>query len=153
MTPNPIQPIPLSDTDSAPAPLAEDNRPHMPEPLPVWLVTVADAHLPAASGLERDLDAFYVDLLSFERDVDDSVLVYHAENFAIIFDVREPPIERDSMRPVGIEILFFSQVENKLIEAEIEYTRQKSLNPGLEGLLVQDPAGNWIELMALQELR
>ena len=45
--------------------------------------------------------AFYVGLLSFERDADDSVVVYHAENFRLIFDVLEPPIERDTMRPLA----------------------------------------------------
>jgi len=125
----------------------------MPEPLPVRLVSVADAALVAGAGLERDLDAFYVDLLRFERDADDASLIYHAENFRIIFDVLEPPIGRETMRPLGIEVLSLPEIEQKLIEAEIEYTRQKYLNPGLESLLLRDPAGNWVELVALQELR
>src|SRR3954454_9604123 len=45
-----------------------DRRRRMPEPLPVRLVAVADVRLPATAGLERELDAFYVDLLGFERE-------------------------------------------------------------------------------------
>ena len=45
-----------------------DRRPLIPEPPPVKLVTVEDARLPASAGLERELNAFYIDLLKFERD-------------------------------------------------------------------------------------
>ena len=44
---------------------AADRRPLIPEPLPVRLLTVEDATLIAAAGLEVQLDDFYVDLLKF----------------------------------------------------------------------------------------
>jgi hypothetical protein len=50
------------------SPAAPDRRPRVPEPLPVRLVAVDDVRLPATAGLERELDAFYVDLLGFARE-------------------------------------------------------------------------------------
>ena len=69
-----------------------DLRPHMPEPPKVKLLAVADVHLPSAAGYEHELDAFYVEILKFER-ADDRVnaLTYRAENHALVFDVLEPP--------------------------------------------------------------
>lgn len=111
-----------------PVPL-EDKRPRMPEPLPVRLIAVADIHLIAPAGAEHELDEFYMGLLGLERDAEETGLIYHAENFAILFDVQEPPLERNDMRPLGIELLYSSQIEQKLIDAEMQYTRQKSLVP------------------------
>lgn len=138
--------ISLEDTGKVPAP--PDRRPRMPEPLPVRLAAIEDALLIAAAGSEPRLDAFYVGLLGFERDPYEATLIYRAENFRILFDLIEPPILRDGMRPLGIEVLSLREAEHKLIDAEVEYTRQKALNPGQESLLLQDPAGNWIELTA-----
>jgi len=70
---------------------AADARPRMPEPLPVRLVCVEDAHLPAAAGLEKQLDAFYVDLLGFQRETGVDGLIYEAENLRLIFSLVEPP--------------------------------------------------------------
>src|SRR5258705_3053402 len=84
---------------------AADTRPRMPEPLRVKLVTIDDAHLPAAAGREVELDAFYVMMLGFERFDVPEILAYRAENFDLHFDVLEPPLERDTMRPLGIEVL------------------------------------------------
>jgi len=41
----------------------------------------------------------------------------------------------------------------KLIEAKIEYTRQRALLAGRESLLLLDPAGNWVELVQVQAVR
>ena len=55
--------------DSAdPLNLRPDRRPVMIEPPPVRLVAVDDVVLITAPGRERELDAFYVDLLRFERE-------------------------------------------------------------------------------------
>ena len=129
----------------------QDRRPRMREPLPVKLVTVDDATLSAAAGIERELDAFYVDLLGFERV--SGQLVYEAENYRIIFEVLEPPIARDDLRILQIEVLSLPQTVHKLIEAKIEYTHKKSLNAGQESLLLRDPAGNWLEIVAPVLLR
>jgi hypothetical protein len=124
-----------------------DNRPHMPEPPPVRLVAVEDVHVPAASGVERELDAFYVDLLRFEREGnDEGAIVYKAENQRLCFDVLEPPIERDTMRPTGIEILNLVELQRILAEREAEFIFQKGLVPGQENILLQDPAGNWVQI-------
>jgi hypothetical protein len=147
------QSIPVDEASAAVAPPTDDLRPRMPEPLPVKLVTIDDANLVAANGLEPRLDAFYVELLGFERDCSDDEVVYRAENFSVIFAMLEPPLVRQDMRILGIEVLSLQQAEQKLIQAGIEYVWQKALNPGQERLLLQDPAGNWIELNAAAQIR
>ena len=125
----------------------------MPEPLPVRLVTVEDAHILAGAGQETQLDAFYVGLLGFEKGENESVLVYRADNFRLICDVHEQPFSRTDMRALGIEIPVLREAEQKLIDAEIQYERRKGLYPGQQSLVLQDPAGNWIELTGRSEFR
>lgn len=146
-------PIPLTDASALPQNPAEDRRVRMPEPLPVKLVTVDDARLAAAHGLEVELDGFYVKMLGFERDASAEPITYHAENFRIIFDGVEPPVDREDMRALGIEVRSLAAAEQKLIDAEIDYLRQKSLTPGHDSLLLRDPAGNWIELFEASAIR
>jgi hypothetical protein len=45
------------------------------------------------------------------------------------------------------------EAEKKLIELELEYTRQRGMTPGEESLLLIDPAGNWIELQEYRVIR
>ena len=123
-----------------------DRRPRVPEPLPVRLVTVADARLPAAAGLERKLDRFYVGLLGFERADDGEQISYRADNFCLHITVIEPPLRRDDLRPLIIEVPSLAEMEAKLIDAELEYSRQRGLLPGEESIVLLDPAGNWIEI-------
>ncbi len=145
-------PIPLVDDDTFPVDPPEDRRMRMPEPLPVRLMTVEDVTRVAGAGLESGLDAFYVDVLGFERDPREEIILYRADNFHLLFEVVEPPISRDDMRPLGIEVPNLLEAEHKLIDAEIEYLRQQGLLPGQETLLLQDPAGNWISLTASRQL-
>jgi hypothetical protein len=123
---------------------AADHRPYMPEPLPVRLVAVADVRLPTPLGVEQQLDAFYVGLLQFQHRAD--ALAYQAENFALHFDLTDGPIVHESLRPLGVEVLSLAETEKKLIDAELEYTRQRGLTSGTETLLLIDPAGNWVEI-------
>jgi hypothetical protein len=123
-----------------------DGRPRMPEPPPVRLLTVQDAMLIAAAGLERDIDAFYVDLLKFERLEDDGPPTYRAANFLLRFEIVEPPLYRDDLRALGIEVDGLREIERVLIEREIPHVVQKGITPGIRTLLLRDPAGNWIEL-------
>ena len=129
-----------------------DRRPRVPEPLPVKLVTVADARLPAAAGLERQLDAFYVRLFGFERRDDathhragDATISYRADNFTLHLSVQEPPVRRTDLRPLGVEVPSLAALEEKLIEAEQAYQRQRGLLPGEVSIVLLDPAGNWLE--------
>ena len=124
-----------------------DRRPRVPEPLPVRLVTVADARLPAPAGMERRLDAFYVGVLGFERRDDGESIAYRADNFSLQFEIVEPPLSRQDVRPLGIEVSSLAEVEGKLIEAELEYSRQRGLLPGEEVIAMLDPAGNWLEII------
>jgi len=129
-----------------------DRRIRIEEPLPVKLVTVADATLPTPAGLERELDDFYVDLFGFVREADAPGIVYRAENFNLKFDVIEAAPERESMRPVGVEIESLGTIQRKLIDREIEYLPQKGTIPGSQSLLLTDPAGNWIEVSERREI-
>lgn len=130
-------------TPFAPQP---DRRTRIPEPPPVRLLTIDDAHLPAAAGAEVRLDEFYVGLLAFERQLDSEFPVYRAENYRLLFDVLEPPVSRDDFRPLRIEVAEFQATEQKLIDSDLEYTRQRGLWAGQESLVLLDPAGNWLEI-------
>jgi hypothetical protein len=134
-----------------------DRRPRVPEPLPVKLVTVADARLPSAAGLERKLDAFYVGLFGFERRDDDAhhregdaTISYRADNFTLHLSVQEPPVRRADLRPLGVEVPSLAALEEKLIEAEQEYERQRGLLPGEVSIVLLDPAGNWLEAIEMK---
>ena len=124
-----------------------DRRPRMDEPLPVKLVAVDDVRLVSPGGIEEELDAFYVGLWQFQRDVGEAGVVYRADNFRLRFEiVPDDQLERDSLRPQGIEVMSLAEAEEKLIEEELEYIRQRGLTPGQASLLLLDPAGNWIEI-------
>jgi hypothetical protein len=141
---------PLELEQSAGFAPVSDRRRRMDEPLPVRLVAVEDVHLPALAGIEVELDQFYVGLWEFERD-DESGIVYRADNGRVWFDlVERQPIVRESMRAQGIEVMSLAEAEKKLIDLEYEYIRQRGLTPGQESLLLQDPAGNWVEIFELR---
>ena len=126
---------------------ASDSRPRMDEPPPVRLISVDDVRLLTSPDLEPELDAFYVGLWQFQRDTTQSGLIYRAENFRLRFEpISSDPIARQTLRPQGILVLSLPDAEHKLIDLEWEYIQQISLTPGQESLLLQDPAGNWIEL-------
>lgn len=124
-----------------------DRRVRVPEPLPVKLVAVNDVRVDAAAGLERLLDAFYARLLGMQR-VAGEAIVYRTENFDLHVDVQEPPVVRDDMRALRVEVRSLDEAELKLIDAGIEYARRRGLMPGDEALVLQDPASNWVELTA-----
>jgi hypothetical protein len=126
----------------------------MDEPPPVRLVAVEDVRLRTPPGIGEQLDGFYVGLWELERDAEQAGIVYRAENVRLRFDIIEDqkPIERETLRPQGIEVLSLAEAELKLVEAEHEYIRQRGLTPGQESLLLQDPAGNWIELFEVRRV-
>jgi hypothetical protein len=124
-----------------------DRRPRVPEPLPVRLITIDDARLPSAAGLERELDAFYVGVLGFARRGSGEEISYRAENFSLTFEVIEPPVRRHNMRPLAIEVPSLADLELKLIETEAEYSRRRGLLPGEQAIVMLDPAGNWLEII------
>lgn len=141
-----------SSIDFKPIP---DTRPRIEPPPPVRVVAITDVHLPAPAGIEPELDAFYVGLLGFVPDPSgaEGKLVYQAENVNLVFDVLEPPIARDRLRPVEIELSSLPLVEQKLIEHEIPYERVRALLTGRDSLLLQDPAKNWVALVGMDVLR
>jgi hypothetical protein len=117
------------------------------------LVTIDDAHLPAPAGTEIELDGFYSTLLCFERQVDSEFPIYRAENFRLIFDVLEPPIARETMRPVRIEVPSLRTTLQKLVDAKMEFTWQRGLLAGQECIVLLDPAGNWVEISEGRQIR
>lgn len=142
MSDSPIELEPPTGVEPVP-----DQRPRMDEPLPVRLVAIEDVTLPAMAGVEAEMDRFYVGMLEFARDANLHELVYHADNFAIRFVVQELLPQRGEYRPMRIEVQSLIVAEQKLIEAKIEYARQKTLTPGEESIVLLDPAGNWVELV------
>jgi hypothetical protein len=122
-----------------------DRRLRVPEPLPVRLVAVNDMRVDAGAGLEVELDAFYAELVGMQR-VPGEAIVYRADNFDLYVDVMEPPVVREDYRPVRAEVKSLAALQMKLIEREIAFVRRKGLVPGDEALVLQDPAGNWVEL-------
>jgi hypothetical protein len=132
-----------------------DPRPRMENPPPVRVVAVKDVHLPAPAGIETQLDAFYVHLLGFVRDNDapDGRLVYQAENVDMVFEVQEPPVPRDRLRPVEIELPGLPDLERRIIEQELSYERLRAILTGRDSLLLQDPAKNWVALVDMSVLR
>ena len=141
----------LEEADNTFAPPC-DLRRRLAEPPPVRLVAVDDVRMPAPAGVEVQLDSFYLGLLRFERDAESDFPVYRAENFRLHFDVHEPPIRRQDMRPLGIVVSSLAALEEKLIDAELEYVRQRGLAPCQETIALLDPAGNWIEITESREL-
>lgn len=131
-----------------------DRRPVMRQPLPVKLIAVADVRLAAPAGVGRRLDAFYVGLFGFERipgagDGPGDILVYRAENFQLRLEVADTA-SREGYRPLGVEVLSLAGTAAKLVEAEVEFTHQRGLMPGIESLVLTDPAGNWLEVVENQ---
>jgi hypothetical protein len=123
-----------------------DRRPRVPEPLPVWLVAVADVRLPGGTGQEVALDRFYNLFLGLQRSVDpvEGFLVYHADNFDLIFKLDEMPIEHDTLTPTRIDVPSLFDLSVLLRDNRIEFHRTRSLLNMMPQLVVQDPAGNWL---------
>lgn len=109
------------------------------------LLAISDVRLEAPAGVERQLDALYAGLLGMERAAGEAI-VYRAENFDLHFDVLEPPIAREDFRPVRLLIRSLDELELKLIDAKLEYGRRRGLMPGDDALVLQDAAGNWVEV-------
>src|SRR5689334_21550172 len=93
-----------------------DKRRFIPPPPPVSLPTIEDAELPATTGLEAELDRFYVDLLQLERDERYDGVGYKAENFRLTFRFTEGPVPRDDMRMLGVVVRSLSDTMRKLLE-------------------------------------
>ncbi|MFT3785315.1 MAG: hypothetical protein QM770_04005 [Tepidisphaeraceae bacterium] len=130
-----------------PLEITPDRRPPVPEPLPVKLIAIADVRLPAPAGVERKLDRLYVDLLGFQRGPErPDQIVYVAENFYLLFDIGEPPVTHADYVPTGIEVPSLFDLNLKFIEAEVEFERQKGINPADDRFVLLDPAGNWIAI-------
>jgi hypothetical protein len=129
-----------------------DRRLLIPEPLPVRLIAVDDVRLPSAAGLECELDQFYIGLLGFARRDIDGSLAYRAENFFLRFDVLEPPLVRDAVRPVLIEVQSAAEMHSRLNDAQIEFQTIRGIEAGQQTLLLRDPAGNWLGLVEYRRL-
>jgi hypothetical protein len=129
----------------------QDRRPRIEEPPPVRLVSIEDCQLWVPAGLERQLDEFYAGLLNFEREDPerDEVgheLIYRAENFRLRIEVLERPLPREDFRPLAVAVPSLNDLARRLAEASVEYERQRGLLPGLDNLILYDPAGNSVTI-------
>jgi hypothetical protein len=129
-----------------PVELIADKRPKVPEPPPVRLIAVDDCALTAPAGLEPALDDFYVGLLKFQRDPDARLMTYRAENFDLNFTVTEKRESRSDVRPLGIAVESLADLMLRLNDRQIEFVRQRGITPGMELILLLDPAGNCLEI-------
>lgn len=124
-----------------------DERRFMPEPPPVRVAAVADMMVSVKPVDAAMLTRIYCDLLGMVRDDDDAGrLRVWAENVAITFVPAEASPERQSVRPLGVEVPSLALLIERLLEAGVEYLRQKSVDAGDESILILDPGGNWIEV-------
>lgn len=135
-------------------PIVVDPRPKVPEPPPVRLVAIADVRLQARPGSGAELDRLYVEVLGFERiDAPDAAPIYQAENADLIFEPLGEHRPRSHLRMIAVEVPSLSEVERRLLERGIEFQWQKSLQPGLDSLLVLDAGGNWVEVRGRELFR
>jgi len=123
-----------------------DARPLMPEPPPVRLVAITDVTLDASTGSEAELDAFYVEVLRFQRDQDVPAIVYRAENLAIVFRQVEGLVRRDDFQHTELLVPSLGSLRFELKERNIAYDQQQALYPGQDAIVLQDPAGNWLRI-------
>lgn len=130
-----------------------DPRPHMPEPPPVRIVAIDDVHLLTPAGLERELDTFYAQILRFERDTetaDERVIAYHAEKHRVVFHVMETLPEREDYRPLQVETVRFTDVVQELTDRDMPFEWQRGIAPGMEQIVLRDPAGNWVTIAPIR---
>lgn len=133
--------------------IRHDARRVVPEPPPVRLVAVDDVHLPAETGPSDPMDAFYVGLFAFERRYADAdVIVYHAERFRLMFDLEEPPVEHEHLRPIGIEVPRLSVLIERMRDAGVAFDVVKAIVSGQIVIELQDPAGNWLAVTERREV-
>ena len=153
-------PIPLDDEPAVPnrpvRPIgaADDLRPLIPEPPPVRLAAVRDVTLPMRAGLEHKVVPFYVGLLRFRRLPDGAGgVAFEAERHALHFCVSELSPERDAVRPLGVLTPFFNDIVSELDAIKYDYELVRGLVAGDDAVLLQDPAGNWLAVAPLREVR
>jgi len=129
-----------------------DPRPKLLPPPPVQLVSIADVNLRAVVGVEKELDAFYIGLLRMEREpaleAPGHLIVYRTENFRLRMEIVERPGPREDFRPLGVTVPSLADISKRLTDDGIEFVRQRGLWAGMDSLLLNDPAGNPVELIA-----
>ncbi len=134
----------------------DDPRPRLLPPPPVNVVAIADVTLPAVAGLEKELNAFYVDLLKFETDEEETqqgqTIVYRAENVRLRLVIHEVPPPREDFRPLGVVVPLLSDLAIRLVEAKQEFIRRQGFFAGSDFLVLSDPAGNLVEVAEARQL-
>jgi hypothetical protein len=113
----------------------DDTRPARPAVQPILGGDVP--HVPVASA-DRPLPPLSV---GAQRGP-----VYKAEKNRLCVEVREPPIAREDLRPVKLDVPSLAAITAELDRREFPYIRQRGLLPGDRAVLLQDAAGNWIEV-------
>ncbi len=127
-----------------------DRRKKLDEPLPVELEAVADLHVNVPSAQRKELDQLYLDILQF-APVPGRRLAYRSETFTLHFDLARD-CARNDYRFIHVIVPSLATVEHQFIDLELVFTRQKSILPGHEALVLQDPDGNWLEIRQHREI-
>jgi hypothetical protein len=129
-----------------------DQRQRMEEPLPVELEAVADVHLPSPRVPTVKLDVLYVTILEFAAIHDDHYPAYQADNFRLVFNLPRRELIQEDFRTTKIIVQSLAALQTKLLAAELEYERQKSVMPGQEVIVMQDADGNWLDIRERREI-
>ena len=129
-----------------------DERVRLEEPLPVKLAAVEDVRLPAPRVAVEKLDALYVQILEFVAIHGNHHPAYQADNLRIIFDHPRRELTQEDFRMVKIIVRSLAVLEAKLVDARLEYQRQKGIAPGEEMIVMQDADGNWLEIHEQREI-
>ena len=135
--------IRLSKTSGAFEPQV-DERPAVPEPLPVELVAVTDVRVRAPAELKEQIDEFYF-LLGFTRP-DDHGWAYRSDTTLLIFRPPRRKSWRQDYRPILVTVESIDEVASRLADAGVHYSRQRGISLGCESLHCTDPAGNFLQI-------
>jgi len=117
---------------------------------PHWPHTPAGWAAIAAIALLCTVVAITLYFAGLERVGPETELIYRAENYELRFDVKDRPLTHESLRALVIEVASLREMEEKLTQAEMVYSRQRGMAPGTESIVLLDPAGNWVELVELR---
>jgi len=130
---------------STPFEPVEDSRPKLPPIPPVYLVAINEVRLPAQAGLEKLLDAFYVGLFHMDREAGPTIS-YRTANFRLLFEIYERPPERQDYRPLGMVVPSLTELVGRLVERNISHVRHAGLWTGSDRVVLNDPAGNIMDV-------
>lgn len=107
--------------------------------------SVDHVHLPTPIVERGLLSALYVDVLLFADASERDVVCFRADNCEVRFDRLRDSGSTD-FRPLRVVVASLQAIESSLIDAGIEYERQRGIVAGQDVLVVKDADGNWLTI-------